>query len=206
VAWLIVAAETREFAGIVKRMGASTHQWILVANGPGPGLARAAVDETLREHKEVDGIVSTGFCGALDPALSVGDIVVSGAGVTSPRSFVRGEVLSVDRVAATVAEKRTLREQTGAVAIEMESAAVAAKANECGLPFRCIKVVSDTALEDMPLDFNLYRDAAGRFSRSRIAFAALGRPFTAIPALLRLDRDCRHAADKLGEFFADCQL
>jgi nucleoside phosphorylase len=119
---------------------------------------------------------------------------------------VRGEILSLDRVAVTAAEKRGLRERTGAAVIEMESAAVAAKAREWGLPFRCIKVVSDTAAEDMPLDFNLYRDSAGRFSRSRIALAALRRPFSAIPGLLRLDRNCRHAADKLGEFFADCQL
>ena len=88
----------------------------------------------------------------------------------------------------------------------MESAAVAAKAREWGVPFRCIKVVSDTAGEDMPLDFNKYRDAAGRFSRSRIALAALRRPFTTIPALLHLDANCRKAAEKLGEFLADCQL
>jgi adenosylhomocysteine nucleosidase len=119
---------------------------------------------------------------------------------------VRGEILSLDRVAVTAAEKRDLRERTGAIAIEMESAAVAAKAREWGVPFRCIKAVSDTAAEDMPLDFNLYRDSAGRFSRSRIALAAMRRPFTAIPALLRLDRNCRRAAEKLGEFFADCQL
>jgi adenosylhomocysteine nucleosidase len=203
---LIVAAEAREFAGIVKRTGASKNQWILVANGPGPRLAAEALDEALRERRKVEGIVSTGFCGALDLALGVGDIVVSGDGVASPRSFVRGEILSMDRVAVTAAEKRGLRERTGAVAIEMESAAAAAKAREWGVPFRCIKVVSDTAVEDMPLDFNLYRDSAGRFSRSRIALAALGRPFTAIPALLRLDRNCRLAAEKLGEFFADCQL
>jgi adenosylhomocysteine nucleosidase len=198
----MVAAEAREFAGIVKRTGSPSNQWILVANGPGPGL----VNEALRERRTVDGIVSTGFCGALDPALSVGDIVVSGGGVMSPRPFVRGEILSTDRVAVTATEKRGLRRQSGAVAVEMESAAVAAKAREWGVPFRCIKVVSDTAAEDMPLDFNLYRDAAGRFSRSRIALAALGRPFTAIPALLRLERNCRHAAERLGEFFADCQL
>ena len=154
----------------------------------------------------MDGIVSTGFCGALDPALGVGDIVVSGDVVASPRPFVRGEILSLDRVAVTAVEKRLLRERTGAAAVEMESAAVAAKAREWGVPFRCIKVVSDTAAEDLPLDFNLYRDAAGRFSRSRIALAAMRRPFSAIPKLLRLDRNCRHAAEKLGEFFADCQF
>jgi adenosylhomocysteine nucleosidase len=203
---LIVAAEKREFAGIIKRTGAFNGQWILAAKGPGPGLAAAAVDEALRERGKVEGIVSTGFCGALDPALGVGDIVVSGDGVASPRSFVRGGILSLDRVAVTAAEKRDLRLSTGAAAIEMESSAVAAKAREWGVPFRCIKAVSDTAAQDMPLDFNLYRDPAGRFSRSRIALAAMRRPFTAIPALLRLDRNCRHAAEKLGEFFADCQL
>jgi adenosylhomocysteine nucleosidase len=203
---LIVASESRELSGIVKRMGASNHNWIMVATGPGPKLAAAAVDQAFRERKKLDGIVSTGFCGALDPALSIGDIVVSGDGVASTQSFVRGEILSMDRVATTAAEKRDLRERTGAIAIEMESAAVAAKAREQGVPFRCIKVVSDTAVEDMPLDFNQFRDTAGRFLRSRIAFAAISHPFTVAPALLRLDRNCRHAADKLGEFFADCKF
>jgi adenosylhomocysteine nucleosidase len=204
--WLMVAAERREFDGILKRFGASLYldwpaefarearyrgdRFLMIANGPGPRL----VEKALEKKIEVDGMISTGFCGALDEALRVGDIV-SGEGI-----------LSMDRVVVTVEEKRALREKTGAAAVEMEAAAVAKKAAEWGVPFRSIRVVSDAALEDMPLDFNEYRDAEGRFSRTRIALAALARPFTRVPALLRLDRNSRIAARSLGDYFAHCRL
>ena len=84
----------------------------------------------------------------------------------------------------------------------MELAEVRKIAGEWGVPVRAIRVVSDTAAESLPLDFNRYRDAQGRFSRGRITLAALGRPWQAIPGLLRLNRNCNMAADKLGEFFA----
>jgi adenosylhomocysteine nucleosidase len=195
--WLIVAAEARELAGVTKR-----DNWILLANGPGRDLVNAV----LTERRDVEGIVSTGFCGALDPGLRIGDIVVSSPQVQSPKSFTRGEIVTVDRVAATAAEKRALRERTGASGVEMEAAAVEAKAREWGVEFRCVKVVSDEAAEDMPLDFNRYRDAAGRFSRTRIAFAAMARPFSVMPRLMTLDKNCRMAAKSLGEFFADCRF
>jgi adenosylhomocysteine nucleosidase len=203
--WLLAAAERREFDGILKRFGdgekradiraefareISAHgdRWLLIANGPGA----ASVDEGLKIRMEVDGMISTGFCGALDPALRVGDIV--------------HEVLTLDRVAVTAAEKRELREKTQARAVDMESAAIGRKAAEWGVSFRVIRAVSDTAGEDMPLDFNSYRDAEGRFSRTRIALAALARPFAAVPGLLRLDRNCRVAAESIGEFFAHSRL
>lgn len=180
--------------------------WWLIANGPGTRLVEAA----LKEKMDVSGIISTGFCGALDPALRIGDIVVDGAGA-QPRQCRRradsvGRILCSDRVAVTRSEKLALRDQTGAAAVEMESAAVARKAEAWRVPFYSIRAVSDTASDDMPLDFNLYRDGQGRFSRSRIALAAMARPFSAIPALLRLNRHCQMAAESLGEFFADCQL
>jgi adenosylhomocysteine nucleosidase len=208
--WLLIAAERREFGGILKRFGASlnlaTHfswpaefarevryrgdRFLMIANGPGPRL----VEKALERKIDVDGIISTGFCGALDESLSVGDIVTGGG------------ILSMDRVVVTAEEKRALREKTGAAAVEMEAAAVAAKAEQWGVPFRCIRAVSDAAAEDMPLDFNLYRDAEGRFSRTRIALAALTRPFTRVPALLRLDRNTKIAARSLGDYFAGCRL
>jgi adenosylhomocysteine nucleosidase len=206
--WLMVAAESQEFEGILERFGKSSKLdwpaafacrvegngdlWLLVANGPGPRL----VEKALEHRTEVTGIISTGFCGALDPELRIGDIVIGRPGT----------ILSVDRVAATAAEKAGLRAKTGAAAIEMESAAVSRKAAEWGVPFHCIRSVSDIASESLPLDFNLYRDGEGRFSRSRIALAAMARPFTAVPALLGLNRNCKIAARALGDFFADNRL
>jgi adenosylhomocysteine nucleosidase len=219
VTWLMVAAEAREFEGILKRSGDvrplewpgaafsrqagwKNSRWFLIANGPGPKL----VERALERKPDVERILSVGFCGALDPALRIGDIVVSGeVPGGSGASFVRGDVVSVDRVAITVREKCDLRAATGAAVVEMESAAVAQRAREWNVPFGCVRVVSDEAGEDLPLDFNRYRDADGRFERTRIALAALGRPFAVLPGLIRLDRNCRRAAERLGEFLANCE-
>ena len=90
--------------------------------------------------------------------------------------------------------------------MEMEAAAVAARALTWDVPFYCIRSVSDTASEGFEIDFNRMRDSHGRFSRSRIVLAALSKPWTRIPSLLRLERSCRRASESLGDFLADCRF
>jgi len=210
---LIVAAEAREFAGLLKRVGPGTplhcpdiayardvvlhgRRAILIANGPGPKLVNKALASNSIPSWNVTEVISTGFCGALDPALRIGDIVIAG----------EGEIWSEDRVAVRADEKRQLRERTGARVVEMEFAAVQTKAREWGVPCRAVRVVSDSAGEDLPLDFNRYRDAEGRFQLTRIALAGLVRPFTVLPKLMQLDRNSRLATEKLGAFFADSEF
>jgi adenosylhomocysteine nucleosidase len=216
---LFVAAEAREFDGLIEQVGSSSPlhwpgaqfarevivkgaRWWLIANGPGTEL----VNRMLTTRRNVIAMVSTGFCGALDAVLAVGDIVVDGEPPQTTLPYLKGKLHTASRVVVTAREKAELNARPGVIAVDMEASAVARKAREWGVPFRCVRVVSDTAAEDLPLDFNLYRDAQGRFSRGRIAAAAFLRPLTAIPALLRLDKNCRNASKRLGVFLADCRF
>ncbi len=118
------------------------------------------------------------------------------------RHFRFGPV--ADRVAVTVRHKRELL-ALGCSVVEMEAGAVALAASDRNLPFYCIRVVSDTASESLPLDFNRFRDKSGRFNRGRIAAEALLRP-TAVPRLLEFGRIARAASESLGEFLAQCKF
>ena len=226
---VFIGAEKREFDGLLAhaRHPARIHWplefahsaiWhgepaLFVANGPGSRLAGRAVD-VVAERQPVAALISVGFCGALDPALRRGDIFVAaevlGIGPAllpegAPKGYHTGILVSTDRVAITPAEKADLR-RTGASAVEMEAAAIAARAKLEGTPFYCIRVVTDTADEALPLDFNRMRDAEGRFSRTRILAAACRKPGTLFPELLRLNSRCKSAGKALGDFIADCRF
>lgn len=187
---------------------------MLAANGPGPKLAARAA-EVLKEHFELDGLVSIGFCGALAPELKPCDVLVATSlvaaahAVSVPRSHScqrpPATLLSTDQVAATAESKRTLHTQTQADAVEMEAAGLAPLAAGWHIPFYAVKAVTDTAAESFPLDFNRLRDAQGRFSRGKIIAAALHKP-VAFPALMKLNRRCKHAAEALGDFIADARF
>ena len=225
-----VAAEAREFEGLLRHVvGVKRLHWavdfaragrlrdksvVVVANGPGPELAARALGAA-EELGELEAVVSTGFCGALDPALHVGDIFVAREVVSEARTFACagppvgraacfGTLVSTNRVASTIEEKAELR-RTGAAAVEMEAAGVAARAAELGVPFYAIRVISDTAVESLPLDFNRMRDSQGRFSRARIVGAALLRP-RVFPRLMDLQKRSAAASAALGDFLADVRF
>ena len=223
----MIAAEKMEFDGLLRRASESRpapHRvrfaaeatlqnltLLLLANGAGPGRVAEC-----RAEGPFDAIVSTGFCGGTNPRLRVGDIAAATEVRTPVRSFaaslpagpsaaMTGPVVSQDRVATSAEEKQRLG-ATGAIAVEMEAAAVAAYAEESRTPFYCIRVVSDTSEEEMPLDFNEYRTEDGDFDRKAIALAAMRHPFTRIPALRQLQRNCQIASESLGAFLADCRF
>ena len=206
---LVVAADAMELRNFPKREDLQA-----VAGGVGAKCAAAAVDAGLKEFA-ADAVVSAGFCGALDPELKTGDVVVGTEVVARGRRFrasglegstgQRGVVASIDHVAGTSAEKARLF-ASGAIAVEMEAGAVAERAEAHGLPFYCIKVVTDLASEDMANDFNSALRSDGHFDTMVILRSSLRQPLVRIPELIRLRKRCARAARVLGEFIADCRF
>jgi adenosylhomocysteine nucleosidase len=196
-----IAAEPFEIAPLERRR--TSQAWLCLARGPGFKLARAAAQTAAAQRPSA--IVSVGLCGALTADLRAGDIVVDTA-ACQPRNtppHKSGKVVSQDRVAVTPAEKRQLAQH--GIAVEMESAAVRQVAGQHNIPFYSVKVVSDLADEQLPLDFNAYRDEDGRFRKSRIALAALSRPWL-LPRLIHVQRNAQQAVEKLGEFLVHCEF
>ena len=208
---LLVASDEMEFRGMPR----SDARRRLVANGAGAHHAAAAVDAALVGFRP-DAIVSIGFCGALDPSLAIADIVVGSTIFAEGRAFPAeppvtvarhrlGPICSIDHVASTAREKSALR-TTGAIAVEMEAAGVAQKAHTLGVPFFCIKSVTDLANETMANDFNAVLRSDGHFDTMKILASSLRRPWVRLPELVRFRQRCVLAARSLGEFIADCRF
>jgi hypothetical protein len=88
----------------------------------------------------------------------------------------------------------------------MEAAGVAQRAHTLGLPFFCIKAVTDLACETMANDFNAVLRSDGRFDTIKILASSLRHPSVRLPELFRLRKRSIQAARSLGDFFADCRF
>ena len=228
---LLIASEPREFSGVPSRAPSAAVaslpvRWareahlaagdsLLVANGAGAARAAAAAEACAALWRP-DAIVSTGYCGAVDPSLAIAQIVVAtevrgalasyaAAQPAASGAARRGPIQTIGHVAQSAAEKREWR-ATGAIAVEMEAAGVAGVASGLGLPVFCIKAVTDLAAEELKNDFNAALRPDGRFATILLLGSAVRRPVSRIPELVRLNSRCRRASAALGDFFVRISL
>jgi len=150
-------------------------------------------------------VLTCGFAGGLNPELKVGDVVFEpstfnpqfpsrlvAAGAKSAKFFC------ANRIAVTAAEKKKLRADTGADAVEMESAAIHAVCAERGIPCMTVRVISDAAEEDLPLDFNALAKPDQSLDYGKLAWAIATSPGK-IGALMQLQKKTGFAAQRLAE-------
>jgi adenosylhomocysteine nucleosidase len=149
-------------------------------------------------------VLTCGFAGALNPELSLGTVLFScdDALHLQPRLLAGGahpaRFHCANRVASTAVEKRALWQSTHADAVEMESQIISDICREHQIPCATIRVILDTASEDLPLDFNFLMTADQQMDYRKLAFSLAKSP-SKIAALLRLQKQSKAAAEKLAD-------
>jgi adenosylhomocysteine nucleosidase len=186
----------------------------VIVSGMGRTAAAAAARALLDEG--VSALVSWGMAGGLDPMLVAGTICVPEivvtrdgngfvadphwremviAAITSRYLVAGGHLLTTDEVIIDSAAKAAAFHETGAVAVDMESAAIAAVAASRKVPFIAVRVVVDTANDELPASV-LSATREGRLSLLQLVRGLASRPRDVAP-LLRLAQRYRAARGAL---------
>jgi adenosylhomocysteine nucleosidase len=163
-------------------------------------------------------LVSFGIAGALAPGLRAGDVILSRevigddderwVSTALPGSRIgnlaetigalEGPVWGASKIVATRAEKARAWIETGALAVDLESAVVARAAAAAGIPFLVLRAIADPASRHLPPAALLPLAHDGRPALSRITASVLRNPGQ-LRGLVGLAREARRALAALTE-------
>jgi adenosylhomocysteine nucleosidase len=184
-----------------------------VVTGMGADNARRGAEAAMTRTHAL--CIAAGFAGALRENYKIGDVLAARAVqqmgqpeaiACSPnlqRAACENHALdtnllfTADRVIRTAAEKRQLSVAAGAV--DMESFATLSAAQRNHLPALALRVVSDRCDEELPVDISTTLDERGRVKIAAVAKYVASHPLQ-LPALIRLGRHSRAAAESLAQF------
>ncbi len=137
-------------------------------------------------------LLSFGLAGALSPELRPGDLVLAAQVLEEDRSWRcekaplpalaeaigarPGAVFASNAILATAAEKARVGKGTEALAVDLESALVAASAAAAGIPFLVLRAIADPQAFDLPPAALLPLRAGGRPDLGPILFELCRRP------------------------------
>ncbi|MGH8533078.1 MAG: purine phosphorylase [Gammaproteobacteria bacterium] len=176
---------------------------LLYVSGIGQARARQAAETLVAQGAR--SLLSWGTAGALAAVLQPGDVIVPDTILVSDAPFPvdaawrarlaarlaehltlhTGAMLHTAEAIATPDEKRRLFERTGALAVDMESAAVAQVARRAGVPFAVLRAIVDSQTTVIPAAALAAIDDVGRPRIARL-LAALAREPRDLVGLLRL--------------------
>jgi len=201
----LVCFALREEAGAFRKLAGGREDVAILVTGIGRKNSEHTLVARLNQFTPRR-VLTCGFAGGLDPALAAGDVLCS-----TDNEGLRDELTAAGarpvkfycatRIATKVAEKLELRRTTGADAVEMESEAIHTICCERGIPCATVRAISDTANEDLPLDFNQLSKPDLSLDFGKLLWAITKSPGK-IPGLLRLQKNSNLAALRLAEVLA----
>jgi adenosylhomocysteine nucleosidase len=184
------------------------------------GIGRAAAAAGARRLVEAGAgaLMSWGLAGGLDPALAPGTIVLPSEvlaadgtrfattntwrerlhhALAAGQAVSAGRLLTSRELLSSPADKARAWRRMSAVAVDMESAAVAEIAAQHRLPFLAVRVVVDSAADAVPPALMAAAGEAGAGSIARL-LGALARAPAQLPDFIRLVRRYRTASRALA--------
>lgn len=194
----------------------------LVCAAAKPARARASAEQLCDAGARA--LLSFGVAGGLDEGLSPGDLVLAdrvilpdGQTVSSGTDWHAsvmdqaaaaglrlhtGALVGSDTAVAGVRAKRALRQDTGALAVDMESHLVAEVAAARGLPFLVLRAVADPVGHALPRIAMGALDDSGHPRKGLVMLRLCRRPWE-LPALRALNRSFKSALTALERAATD---
>jgi adenosylhomocysteine nucleosidase len=169
--------------------------------GVGEKVCRQRVGRFLRDQ-QFDLLISTGFAGALNDELRVGELLLANNFSTielneKRSSFSRlpihiADLLTAPRLIDSSDERIEVARASGAAAVDMETEFIARACAEHGIPLLSLRVVTDTPREPFPAPAHVLFDIANQ----RTDLPKLATFFLAHPnRILRLAQFARRIAN-----------
>ena len=182
-------------------------EWIAACAGTGVDQSAKAFAE-VEKFGSVTTAISTGWAGALRDNLVPGQAYDASTVIdarTGERFIATGPpndcwLVTSPRV-ADLPEKKRLASTYEAALVDMEAAGIARLARMRGIPFYCIKGISDGYNDQMP-DFNRFISPGGQFKLTRFVVFAVLRPWYWY-ALIRMGENSRKAARNIAQSLLD---
>jgi len=186
---------------------------VFAESGMGFASARQASLSLIEAHSP-KWLLSCGFSGALQPGMKIGDIVVAdeivdthGQSLSVPvnmssesrQSLHVGRLLTADSMVRKVSEKQQLADTSAALAVDMESLAVAQVGRETKTRFMAVRVISDDMSADLPPEIASLISSSGSLRLGAAVGAIWKRP-DSIKEMWRLRENAVQAAQRLAIF------
>jgi len=165
--------------------------------GVGEKVCRQRVAEFLQDQ-QFDLLISSGFAGALNDKLQIGDLLLAKNFSTVEltevgSSFSRlpiheADLLTVRALIDSNDERNKIARTSGAAAVDMETEFIARACAEHGIPLLSLRVITDTPREPFPAPPNVLFDIEQQQTRFlTLATFFLARP-NRVPQLIQFAR------------------
>lgn len=192
---------------------------VLVQAGAGCLAAARGTQALIAGHRP-KWVISAGFAGGLDPKLGRGDILMvdsvtdaSGRKLAidlkvSPESLAGtprlhvGRLLTVDSIVRRAEEKRALGQAHAALALDMETWAVAEVCRQDKVRFLAVRIISDTVDDELPAEVEPLVRQKTRAARLGAAAGAIFHRPSSVKDMLKLKENALVASDRLARFLA----